>query len=383
MAEFSTQFSMKPDIDARSLVSSLGVALRIAQRMGIHMEGSYSKLSVLDAELRRRLWWSLVIFDNRMCAMSSNLQSTILLPTWNCKLASNLNDFDLRPDSKAAPKEGEGPSQAIFTVVRTLMADHLRNSTWYLDFNNPILKPLAKRSQPTLDAFEELLESRYLSQCNPEDAVHVMTIWTARGLMAMNRFWTHLARFPMSTMPQNETDRDAAISHAIRYIECDTQLLSSPLTKRFEWFVKTYSFFPAYIHIVQDLRKRPLQKQALKAWEVMSADWEARHHGDLELKGNPFFAMFSNIVLLAWEAREKALAAPGQALEALPGLVAEMYEKTGGRPELAGAGGSSSDLAGSFTSAFQQPVDMDIDAFLSTLMPMAVDWAGQQPPPFV
>ena len=316
--------------------------------------------------------------DNRMCAMSNNLQSTILLPTWNCKPTSNFNDFDLRPDSKTAPKESEAPSQAIFTVVRTLMADHLRNSPWYLDFNNPILHPLARRSPPSLDALEETLESRYLSQCNPEDALHVMTMWTARGLMAMNRFWTHLGRFPNANIPQSEADRDSAVTHAIRYIECDTALLSSPLTKRFEWFVKTYSFFPAYIHIVQDLRKRPLQKFALKAWEVMSADWEARHHGDLELKGNPFFAMFSSIVLLAWEAREKALSTEGQMPEALPGLVAEMYEKTGKRPGLGGMGGGAADGGGGFASGFEETAEMDIDAFLSTLMPMAVDWAGQQ-----
>ena len=45
---------MKPDIDARSLASSLGIALRIAQRIGINDESTNSKCSTLDAELRRR-----------------------------------------------------------------------------------------------------------------------------------------------------------------------------------------------------------------------------------------------------------------------------------------------------------------------------------------
>lgn len=127
---------MKPDIDARSLGSSLGVALRIAQRMGLPDESTYAKYSVLDAELRRRLWWSLVIFDNRICEMSNQLKSTMLVPIWDCKTPSNFNDFDLRAETKTAPKESEGLTQAVFAVVRTQMADFLRKSDWYLDFNN-------------------------------------------------------------------------------------------------------------------------------------------------------------------------------------------------------------------------------------------------------
>lgn len=368
---------MKPDIDARSLASSLGVALRIAQRLGLQDESTYAKLSVLDAELRRRLWWALIIFDNRMCEMSNNLKSTMLLPIWNCKTASNFNDFDLRAETKTMPKENEAPSQAVFTVVRTAMADQLRHTPWSLDFNNPLLKPLARRQQSTLDAFEQQLEARYLSKCNPEDPLHFMTIWTARGLMAKNRFWEHLSKHPSS---QDEAIRDEAVGYAIGYIECDTQLLSSPLTKRFEWYVKAYSFFPAYIHIIQDLRKRPLQKQADKAWSVMSVDWKARDRSTsrLELAGNPFFAMFSSIVILAWEARCEEVARLEQMPEPLPDIVQEMYDKIGPEKDPVGIlGGGGNGFAG--FGPPEQPPQMDIDDLLSTLMPMTADWTTQQP----
>lgn len=353
----------------------MGIAVRIAQRIGIHDELSNSKRSALDGELRRRLWWSLVIFDNRMCEMSNSLRSTLLLPIWDCKPPTNVNDFDLRAETKTLPKESDAPSQAIFTVVRTQIADYWRHSDFYLNFNLPVLKSVAKTT-PSLEVFEEQLESLYLSKCNPEDPLYFMTIWTARGLLAKNHFWEHISRFPKPSIQQTDADRDKSVSYALRYIECDTQLLSSPLAKRFEWYTKTYSFFPAYIHIIQDLRKRPMQPQAARAWDIMSADWAVRHRYDGKVDNNPFFRMFSRIVMLAWEAREASLAQQNLPPEMLPGLVAEVYRKITPQPTPPAIGGG-------MQAGFQAgPMDMNIDDFLMSMMPMPMqmEFAGQPGP---
>ena len=194
---------MKPDIDARSLSSSLGLAVRIAQRMGLHDESTYGRCSVLEAELRRRLWWSLVIFDNRMCEMSNCLKATLLLPTWDCRVPSNVNDFDLRVETKTIPRVGDAPGQAIFAAVRSQIADYVRHSHWYLNFNTPALKTLSRKNQPAQDVFEEYIEEQYLGKCNPEDPLHAMTIWTARGLLAKKPHVGPLVQIPAALDPPN------------------------------------------------------------------------------------------------------------------------------------------------------------------------------------
>ncbi|KAJ5509759.1 hypothetical protein N7527_011902 [Penicillium freii] len=40
-------------------------------------------VNALEAEMRRRLWWSLIIFDNRIGEMS-DYQTSSLAPTWDC-----------------------------------------------------------------------------------------------------------------------------------------------------------------------------------------------------------------------------------------------------------------------------------------------------------
>src|SRR5271168_2029549 len=104
----------------------------------------------------------------------------------------------------------------------------------------------------------------------------------------------HHSKYSSSSVHQTDAQRDAAISHALRMLECDTKFMTSPLTKGFLWLVHFHFPFPAYIHIVQDLRKRPIEEHAEKAWEVMSDNYEARFM-NMEQDDIPLFNVFSRI----------------------------------------------------------------------------------------
>jgi hypothetical protein len=77
-------------------------------------------------------------------------------------------------------------------------------------------------------------------------------------------------------MQQTDTHRGDIISYALNMLDCDTKLMTSPLTKRCLWFTQFHFPFPAYIRIIQDLKKRPMDSHAEKAWVVMSESYEAR-----------------------------------------------------------------------------------------------------------
>ncbi len=104
-------------------------------------------------------------------------------------------------------------------------------------------------------------------------------------------------------MEQTKAQRDAAISHAVIMLECDTKLMTSPLTKGYLWFVHIHFPFPAYIHIFQELRRRPRGDHAKQTWEIISKDYEA-HFMTQEQNDNPFIRIIGKLVVQAWEARE-------------------------------------------------------------------------------
>lgn len=51
--------------DARKIWTLTGLAVRIAQTLGIHRDGSHFGLRPFDIEMRRRLWWQVCILDAR------------------------------------------------------------------------------------------------------------------------------------------------------------------------------------------------------------------------------------------------------------------------------------------------------------------------------
>ncbi|KAE8384087.1 C6 zinc finger domain protein [Aspergillus alliaceus] len=300
--------SIRHNTDPMSLSSMLSVAIRIAQRIGIHNESMYGKCSVLEAEMRRRLWWSLIIFDNRICEMS-DYKTASLAPTWDCRVPLNVSDFELQPEIKAPPAANNRPTEMLFAIIRSELADFVRRSAFHLDFTNPFLNTIAPRST-TIDEAEQLLalekkiEEKYLALCNPENPLHFMTIWTTRGYLAKIRLLQHYSQYSTASTQQTDTRRNVGIFHALRMLECDTNLMTSPLTKGYLWLVHFHFPFPAYIHLLQDLKKRPVEEHADQAWEAMSNNYEVRIM-DAKEDDRPFFIVFSRIVSQAWEAREQ------------------------------------------------------------------------------
>ena len=51
--------------DARKIWTLTGLAVRIAQTLGIHRDGSHFGLPPFEIEMRRRLWWQVCILDAR------------------------------------------------------------------------------------------------------------------------------------------------------------------------------------------------------------------------------------------------------------------------------------------------------------------------------
>lgn len=324
----------------------LAVAIRIAQRIGIHSESTYTSCTALEAEMRRRLWWSLVIFDHRICEMSDH-KGTSLIPTWDCSTPLNVNDFELRPDTKQGhlPVAHERPTEALFSVVRSELTDFVRHSAFHINFINPSLNTIARpkggqhSTHPEggeLMDLERSMEEKYFASCDMDNPLHYMTVWTARGFLARSRLLEHYSSHSTSSVRPTDTQRSAALSYALSMLECDTKLRSSSLPKRFLWY--TNSHFPAlaYIHILIVLGKRPAEDHAEKAWNVMGGNYEAlvtqarqaagsEQGGGIEI----FFLSYSQAILQAWEAREVLRRQQHKQPESPPRIVSDVKYRTG------------------------------------------------------
>ncbi|KAL4737661.1 hypothetical protein BDV11DRAFT_216578 [Aspergillus similis] len=317
-ALFFYLMSMRPTIgDPRTLSTVLGIAIRTAKRMGLHSESQCAKFPPLEAELRRRLWWALVLFDARIGEMADYRATTLLTPLWDCKIPTNVSDFDLRPDMKDLPAAQGRSSEALFLVTRYAMADCIRNFSFHLDFICPPLKAVAREIHRNsgqeyceLDALEAMMEERYFRFCDPENPLHSLTILMARGWLAKCRLFEYYSRY--SAGRQSNAQRDTASLYALTMLDCDTKILSNVGASRYLWLVHMYFPFPAYIHLLQDSKRRPLNGQTERSWNSLSENFEARSNLLLRLLPGAQFCALSGIIIEAWESTESALRQSGR-----------------------------------------------------------------------
>lgn len=326
----------------------------MAQRMGMDNESSNAKHGPLEGEMRRRLWWALLLFDNRVCEMSDYRAAT-LSPAWNCKTPANLNDFDLQPEMKHLPQSHERPTETTLAILRYQVADLVRHSPFFLDFTNPSLKSIASPNDHggTLEALQQKIEETCLQYCNTENPLQFMTLWLTRGHLARYRLFQH---FSIPPSQQTPLQRDSALTQALTMLDCDTIITTSPLTKKHIWFLFFHFPFPAYIHILQYLKREPLAARAEKCWRTMSESCKVRfsdpQQNDHPFHKTPIFKVFARIIVKAWEARVSVLGVQGK-VEETPFIVSEvtrMVEVPGKyeNPEVGmSSGQASSDTFGS------------------------------------
>ena len=308
----------------------LAVAIRIAQRMGIDDEATIGRYGVLEAEMRRRLWWSLATFDHRISRLAEHT-SSVLNPMWDCRVPLNVNDSELREEMGEPPRAQRNATEAIFSVACGELGEFIRHSPSHLDFTNPALKPIAKALPGGGDPAGLLrrMEDDYLRFCDPRVPLHFLTIWMTRSHLCRSRLMHYYARHPRGfeggDAEGDATERDGALLQVFHMLECDTNMSNSPLMTGFRWLLQLYFPFLAYIHIVRELRRRPLGEHARQGWEVMADNFEARFRSMRNPSG-PHFAMFTNVVLQAWEVLEEALRAREEPVIA-PRIVGLILEK--------------------------------------------------------
>ncbi|KAI6779248.1 putative transcriptional regulatory protein [Emericellopsis cladophorae] len=308
-------------------------------RIGIHSELHNSRYPVLHAEMRRRLWYSLIFFDARISELAM-YKNTCLTPTWDCKAPLNINDHDLRAGMREPPVAQSKTSEALFVVVRSEIANFVRHASFYLEFTTPALKAVAREvaEEKQVADFAKSMERDYFDHCDPGNPLHYLSIWSTRSFLSRSLLQEHYAACSSGAKTTSKQANDA-LSHAIHMIDCDTQLHNTALVKGFRWFFRYQ--FPAigYFHIIEVLKKDPTDSVAKRAWDVMSENYEARHAaGDHTDLNGPFVRHFTKLILELWDSTQ-ATAQDGGKHNPEPRIVELMSSKAAGLGLPGGPGG--------------------------------------------
>ena len=181
-----------------ALFSLIGVASRIAERMGIHRDGTSLSLPPFRSEERRRIWWQLQNMEMMIAQLTGSITMTIYAD-WDAALPRNLEDQDLRPDMQALPPERHGLTtissclwryQILHMQRKMRQPDGSRTKSlsWLL---SPQVSLAEKDAQ--IDTVEKELGVQFLQHCEPSNPLHVYMQIGVRSLVLSAR---RMARQP-------------------------------------------------------------------------------------------------------------------------------------------------------------------------------------------
>jgi len=307
--------------------------------MGLTCDGTAYGLSPFQVEMRRRLWWQILLLDTRVAELSG-AGSTVLNHNWTTKLPSNVNDSDLFPDMRDTPQEHPGATEMVFVLHRCEVAN-LAKQLQDKDL------PLVVKDE-AITALENKLEKTYVQYCDQSIPFHLVTVLMVKLATAKVRM---LPRHPqlMANISQVGTEeRDYLFRLSLSCLENHNKLMALPSLEKFMWFVLTNSPMPAMVHLLCVMRYQTTGELADRAWELFEWRFENQNRKFKESqfwrrnKDSLIHLAIANLTVKAWEAREKAFVAMQQPILVTPNFIKQQQQQLAAKrpPKLTGTGSS-------------------------------------------
>lgn len=188
--------------------SYLGLAVRMALALGMHKNIENSEESLLDQEIRRRIWWCLYIFD---CGQTITYGRPLGIPCagFDTRLPMNIIDSNLTALTKEIPDEELEPT--IYTSLRLQSLFHLLTNGIYeriISDPFPTAYLLLEWDKKYLERWRYLTPSYFKEDANIPTKfklAHCVLWWRYRNLRIIMYRTFLLKRVVLNSRSYNET----------------------------------------------------------------------------------------------------------------------------------------------------------------------------------
>lgn len=307
--------SVRDIYEPRVVWSLTGVAVRIAQGMGLERDGVSLGLPPFEIEMRRRIWWLLKTHDFRTAELCGLAKFRDLdTGPESTKWPTNVNDDQIYPGMPSLVAESNTLTDNIFVALRYELTNFAagRIARFRRQGKNPSQFHLNASGSDEVEidkAFrevEETLETKYIRYCDPSQPLHLFSMLIARFSMNVVRFLRHHPRRWASIEQTPHSERQWVWEVSIKLLEQHNMVLSNPQLKRFAWHGAYYQQWHAFIHVLDTLRANPLMADAEKAWQLIGNTYENTPYLIFDTK-KPIHVAAGNLCLKAYNDREAAL----------------------------------------------------------------------------
>lgn len=294
-----------------------GVVIRIAQKMGLHRDGEALGLTPFETEMRRRVWWQILMLDTKY-AMLSGLNYSQLPRHWDTKEPKNVNDADLFPMGTEPIQDREGPTEMIIILITNKVARFFNEvpgmePIMLMSYSAEAFKGIdGAPTKEHIDSYRQkvgelgkILVETIDRFCDPAAGpLHEMAADIKNEVIEK----LQLLMLPPQEQQYNDeikTPNDNAFKIAVASIEHGIEQEFRTKDLGFAWFSRLHFQQNLFQYMVGQLYYRTSGKLVDKAWEVVPAAYDMYPDlYDISRKGHYQTAIFT---LKAWRKREAVL----------------------------------------------------------------------------
>lgn len=299
--------------DSRLVWALGGLAIHLAQALGVHRDGNNFGLNPFDTEMRRRLWWQLSLLDNR-AAEDHGVDPTFSDQFYDTKLPMNLNDEDIYPGMKECPQERKGATEMTFCLIRFELSDFSRR----LSFTAPQSPSPSQSPEVSLAEKEKLidechrnLEEKYLLHCDMKMPIYWVAATVARLILAKMWLMMHHPRSFAGTeggSPLAPEVRDRVFITSVEVIEFSHLLEKNENTAKWGWLFRTYTQWQSVAFALSEICTRPPGPDVDRAWRAVEAVYDGKMMDNLKYQKGVLWKPLRHLMAKA-KARRAALQA--------------------------------------------------------------------------
>ncbi|GJD01330.1 fungal specific transcription factor [Colletotrichum higginsianum] len=252
----------------RGLWTLNGLAIRAAQSIGLHRDGTKLGLTTFESEIRRRIWWHLLGRDGRAGEDYGIQNSTGFSLHAGVSYPSNLDDGDLYPEMRELPPPRPGWTQLTIVLIniqsgRTWHRLATMASSWA---ERPTPESVRAQIVRELHDYAE----GFLRNCNPVIPQQRQTMLVARFIirkldLVTRQQWLHLehpeARESFAT--------EENLQEALGILEAGMSLASDELLRPYRWSMRAYPPYHMLLYVLWHLCVKPEGPSVDKAWRAV------------------------------------------------------------------------------------------------------------------
>lgn len=296
--------AMRTQIDNDTLWILTGIAVRLAQRMGLHRDGQNLGLLPFEVQMRRRLFWQLLLLDS-YAGQVSRTGISISPASWDTKQPLNVNDCQIFPHMTQQPQEQRGASEMIFCLSKMELFDLYTRTSFKLRNVGALINSEDSREiERLIDKVEDALETKYLRYCDILNPVHFLTLGIIRSAINAVRLRSRMP--PLMEQSIEDPQRRDLCTLALTILDTNATIYRNPETRRFQWQTQAFYLWDAFLCILSSVIQVGLfSAKELNAYWSKIEEVYSNHEEILEGK-SLFYITVGRVTLKAWLANPPA-----------------------------------------------------------------------------